>query len=60
MGECKEEIGKKMNDIIFESKLRGLLKEFQTKITLNKLEDITYKVIGEVVSDDIRDCTAKY
>lgn len=44
-----------MNDIIFESKLRGLLKEFQTKITLSKLEDITYKVIGEVVSNGIRD-----
>ena len=43
-----------MNEIIFESQLRGLLKEFQTKIPLSELEEITYKVIGEVVNDGSR------
>ena len=32
-----------MNEIIFESKLRGLLKEYRAKITLVELEEITYK-----------------
>lgn len=41
-----------MNEIIFESKLRGLLKEFQTKITMNEMEAIVYKVIGEVIDNN--------
>ena len=40
-----------MNEIIFESKLRGLLKEFQTKITINEMEEIVYRVIGEVIDN---------
>ena len=44
-----------MNGIIFESNLRGLLKEFQTKITLSEMEEITYRVIGEVVNNSVKD-----
>ena len=41
-----------MNEIIFESKLKGLLKEFQTKITVNKMEEIVYRVIEEVADNN--------
>jgi len=39
-----------MNEIIFENQLRGLLKEFQTKITISEMEEITYKVLNEVLT----------
>lgn len=44
-----------MNEIIFENQLRGLLKEFQTKIPLCEMEEIIYKVLGEMVNDGSRD-----
>lgn len=44
-----------MNKIIFENKLKGLLKEFKIKITLSEMEEITYRVMGEVVNDGNRD-----
>ena len=44
-----------MNEIIFENELKGLLKEFKTKITLREMEEITYRVIGEVVNNGNRD-----
>jgi len=40
-----------MNEIIFESQLRGLLTEFQTKITTNEMEEIVYRVTGEIVNN---------
>ena len=44
-----------MNEIIFESNLRGLLKEFQAKITMSEMEEIIYKVWGETMSNGNRD-----
>ena len=44
-----------MNEIIFESNLRGLLKEFQTKITMSEMEEVIYKVWGDVMSNGDRD-----
>ena len=36
-----------MNEIIFESKLRGLLKEFREKLTADEMEKVISKVIFE-------------
>ena len=36
-----------MNEIIFESKLRGLLKEFRAKLTADEMEEVISKVIFE-------------
>lgn len=36
-----------MNEIIFESKLRGLLKEYRTKLTPREMEEVISKVIFE-------------
>lgn len=42
----------RMNKAIFESKLKGLLKEFQTKITMNEMEEIAYRVVEEVIGNN--------
>ena len=41
-----------INEVRFESKLKGLLKEFQTKITINEMEEIAYRVVGEVIGNN--------
>lgn len=40
-----------MNEIIFESKLRGLIKEFRTKITLEEMDVVISKVIGDMCNE---------
>ena len=36
-----------MNEIIFESKLRGLIKEFREKLTDDEMEEVISKVLFE-------------